>query len=317
MENLNRRQEAFCREFLQDYNAAAAAERAGYAPPLAERAGARLLRQPEVRRAIRRAQADAVKNSAVTEDFVVLSLLEVYRRCLGAKPVRGEPGVYRFDSRAALRVLELLGRHLGMFGDRTAPTGPDTGHLARILAQLDGTEPARLGPDPDAARALLRQAAQTAPRADAACGSACAAPNGAAAGAQDAPGPPAGALAYPEPAPAPPPGLAPGLGAGCTGSLAAGSAADIAMDGGPAARRERPALPPGLAPGLGADVAAAADPLTGLAGGGYPGARFFAADRFDARSFFTESDFPDDGDALYDGCGEDGGYGGEEDGYDV
>lgn len=52
----------------------------------------------------------------------------------------GEPtGEYQFDSKGALRALELIGKHLGMYNDKLQVTNKiDTGQLDSVLAQLRG-----------------------------------------------------------------------------------------------------------------------------------------------------------------------------------
>lgn len=50
-----------------------------------------------------------------------------------------ETGMYQFDSKGALRALELIGKHLGMFGDKVHVSGSlNTGQLSNVLAQLRG-----------------------------------------------------------------------------------------------------------------------------------------------------------------------------------
>lgn len=56
------------------------------------------------------------------ESFVLRQLLEVYWRCTTPEPVRGQAGTYKFDSRGALRALELIARQVGLIvGPEDAP----------------------------------------------------------------------------------------------------------------------------------------------------------------------------------------------------
>lgn len=105
-----------------------------------------MLRNAEVLARVRELQREQVERLAVSTDFVVLRLLDTLERCSKPVPVldmTGESiGEYTFDSKGALRALELLGKHLGMFEDRLKVAAKvDTGKLDGILAQLRGGPP--------------------------------------------------------------------------------------------------------------------------------------------------------------------------------
>lgn len=144
------RQERFVQEYLVDLNATQAAIRAGYAKRGAEVTGHRLLRNPKIQCAIQAAQKRREKRVEITQDFVLQGLLENFHRSMEEMPVldhQGEPiGFFKYDGRVALRSLELLGKHLGMFREKVEVTGKDGGPLEiregieRILGDPKGME---------------------------------------------------------------------------------------------------------------------------------------------------------------------------------
>ncbi len=142
------RHELFCQEYVKDYNGTQAAIRAGYAEKSAKQTASRLLTNDDLLVRVRELQHEQVERLAVSQDYVVLQLMETYRRCLEATPVlkfdpntgqTEETGRYQFDSKGALRALELLGKHLGMYNDKLQVSGQlNTGQLENVLAQLRG-----------------------------------------------------------------------------------------------------------------------------------------------------------------------------------
>lgn len=140
------RQECFCREYILDYNGTQAAKRAGYSEKSAYSQAGRLLKNAEILARVRELQHEQVERLSVSADYVVLKLMETREKCMEPVPVLdsngNQTGEYTFDSKGALRALELLGRHLGMFDDRLKVTAKmDTGKLDSILAQLKGGPP--------------------------------------------------------------------------------------------------------------------------------------------------------------------------------
>ena len=143
--------ELFCREYIIDYNGTQAAIRAGYSERGACQTASRLLSDVKLLSRVRELQAEQVERLAVTADSVVLRLLEVYERCMQAKPVMQwdkeakeyvETGEYVFDSKGALGALDLLGKHLAMFTNKTIVGGVESeqSKLDALIAQMAGDD---------------------------------------------------------------------------------------------------------------------------------------------------------------------------------
>lgn len=124
-----KRHERFCREYVIDYNGTKAAIRAGYKEKNARVQASALLTNPNILSRVRELQQEQVERLAVTQDYVVLQLIDTYNCCREPNPVmqydRGtgewvKTGTWQFDSKGALRALELLGKHLGLFDGKGA-----------------------------------------------------------------------------------------------------------------------------------------------------------------------------------------------------
>lgn len=143
---LTPKQQLFVNEYLVDLNASQAALRAGYSPKTAPKQGFQLLENPRISHAIEQAKQKRINKIIITADEVLGGLQEVAARCLQKKPVmvfdRGErcmvqatdengQGVWQFDSTGANRALELLGKHMALFTDKTENTGELTIRIER------------------------------------------------------------------------------------------------------------------------------------------------------------------------------------------
>ncbi len=116
---LTRKQQSFCEEYLVDFNATQAAVRAGYSPRSAKQQGARLLTNVDLRNHLQELISARSRRTEITADSVLQDIRTVADRCLAIAPIpdpqgHGE-GEWKFDPRVALRALELLGKHLGLF----------------------------------------------------------------------------------------------------------------------------------------------------------------------------------------------------------
>lgn len=113
---LNPKQRRFVDEYLVDLNAKQAAMRAGYSPKTAESQGSRLLSHAKVSEAIQHGQAQIANKYEVTQEYVIEKLIEN----LDGSLREGQRG-------PANGALTLLGKHIGMFVDRTRVEGPNGG----------------------------------------------------------------------------------------------------------------------------------------------------------------------------------------------
>jgi phage terminase small subunit len=148
-DGLTPKQQRFVEEYLIDLNATQAAIRAGYSAKTSAWIGPRLVSKGHVSRAIEAAKADRSERVEITQDYVIIGLKEVAERCLQKKPVLeydpqqrrkvqavDENGkeIWMFDSTGANRAFELLGKHLGIFINKTELTGSIAGAgLAEIV----------------------------------------------------------------------------------------------------------------------------------------------------------------------------------------
>ena len=110
--------------------------------------GCRMLKNAHVHEYILKRQAELQEKTQVTQEYCIMNLKEVVERSLQHKPVmefnretnRLEPtGEFVFDSTGANKALELLGKTLGIYVDKTDNTlNANTELLSSILSQLGG-----------------------------------------------------------------------------------------------------------------------------------------------------------------------------------
>ena len=104
MPALRGKEERFCREYVIDYNGTKAAIRAGYKTDDAANRAYRLLKKAEVSARVRELEKEMAERLGLSQDYVVVQLVQRYEECK-------EQG----DNKNALKALELMGKHLGMF----------------------------------------------------------------------------------------------------------------------------------------------------------------------------------------------------------
>ena len=140
---LKPKQERFCQEYAVDYHGTNAAIRAGYEQKAAAQQATRLLKNANILARIREIQQEQIKRLAISQDYVVLQLIDTYNCCREPKPVMKydyeekawvESGMYQFDSKGALKALELLGKHLGTAALPGTETEEDP--LSKSLAEF-------------------------------------------------------------------------------------------------------------------------------------------------------------------------------------
>lgn len=101
---LTDKQQRFCEEYLVDLNATQAAIRAGYKQKTAYSQGQRLLKNVEIQQHMAELMNKRSERTGINADFVVEELYKVAKADVELK------------GSDKLKALELLGKHLGLFG---------------------------------------------------------------------------------------------------------------------------------------------------------------------------------------------------------
>lgn len=170
---VNDRQEMFCREYILDFNANAAAGRAGYETET-KRAGYSLTTKPHVLARIAELMEERIERTRVDADSLLVRLAEeanadvadIIDEATGEiKPVHQWPAIWRKglvsgidviqnrgETTTKLRLsdrtkrLELLGRHVnvGAFRDKVEVTGKDGAPMEVIRLDMDPAEASRI-----------------------------------------------------------------------------------------------------------------------------------------------------------------------------
>ena len=129
---LTAKQELFCLEYLKDLNATQAAIRAEYSENTAQQIGAENLSKPVIAEKLQELFKKRQEKINISADETLKDIVNIKERCMQEvtpkleKDLDGnwiENGEYEFDSKAALKACELLGRHLGLFNDKLKITG--------------------------------------------------------------------------------------------------------------------------------------------------------------------------------------------------
>lgn len=145
---LNKKQQRFVEEYLIDLNATQAAIRAGYSPNTANEQGARLLANVSIKAAVDKAMAERSRRTGISQDRVIQELArmgfckitdiadsngkikdnasEDDLACIESikvKRSKTENGAVSEEREVKIaskvKCLELLGKHLGMWNDKT------------------------------------------------------------------------------------------------------------------------------------------------------------------------------------------------------
>lgn len=118
-------------EYLVDLNATQAAIRAGYSEKTAGKIGFENLQKPEIQAAIKDAIVDREKRTHINQDFVLSELYKIATQ--GADD--GPESSLKYSNK--LKALELLGKHMAMFTDKTELSGGVSLTMESYLEDLD------------------------------------------------------------------------------------------------------------------------------------------------------------------------------------
>lgn len=103
----------FVSEYLVDFSGTHAVKRAGYKTTNPTKLSNELLRHPLVKREIEKFKQERFEKNELSAEYVIQKLISIVENTDKENP------------QAALRGLELLGKHLGMYRDRQEISGPD------------------------------------------------------------------------------------------------------------------------------------------------------------------------------------------------
>ena len=106
-DKITAQQEQFCLEFIKDLNAVRAAIRAGYGEQHAKKNAWTIIRNPAVAERISELKADQTKRTKIEADDILRRLVRI-----------AEKTEQEGDYQAAIRSLELLGKHQAMWTDK-------------------------------------------------------------------------------------------------------------------------------------------------------------------------------------------------------
>lgn len=145
----NRKHERFANEYVVDYNATAAALRAGYKESNARAQGSALLTNPNILARVHELQQEICKRLGVSAEMVIIETLKTYRECKSPTPCLQrnektgkyeEVGVYAFDSKGALKALDMLGKCTGLFDKKHDPNADGKNNLLDAIVEATGKD---------------------------------------------------------------------------------------------------------------------------------------------------------------------------------
>jgi phage terminase small subunit len=122
MAELKPKEERFCQEYVIDYNGTQGAIRARYKESDAANRATRLLKKAEVSARIHELEKEIAQRLGLSQDYVMIQLVQRYDECRTQN-----------DNKNALKALELIGKHLGMFEKTKPADGKDNDRLEDML----------------------------------------------------------------------------------------------------------------------------------------------------------------------------------------
>ncbi len=160
---INKKQQLFINEYLKDFNATRA-YRVAYPNATydsARKSGSNLLTKIDIQKAIEEESNKKLKELGIDTYYIIKSIKEVAERCMEKEPVqyydkedkcwkdvietvelpngdKVEATVMQFDSKNALRGLELLGRYKSLFKDNVDVKIDTSKKLKDVFNQLGG-----------------------------------------------------------------------------------------------------------------------------------------------------------------------------------
>lgn len=139
--------EIFIREFALTDNGTAAALAAGSTEKSAAVAASRMLKDDNILSRVREERKKIADQLCINRDSLILKTFDVYEKCSAAKPVMKwdynehkmvPTGEYVFDSKGALKAIELMGAFAGISTQQVDVNAKlNTGKLDSILKQLE------------------------------------------------------------------------------------------------------------------------------------------------------------------------------------
>lgn len=167
MSKLTEKQKRFVQEYLVDLNASAAARRAGYSEKTTNEQGARLSAKSSVQASIQAAIRQRQKRVEITQDMVMKELAAIAFTNATDFVTISSDGLINVKSTQEIpedklgavasikysanglgveiklydkpRALELLGKHLGMFGSQTVMNSSEENNILEVINQSTAT----------------------------------------------------------------------------------------------------------------------------------------------------------------------------------
>lgn len=133
-ERLTGKQAEFCKQYIIDLNATQAAIRAGYSPRSAMQIGELNMRKHDIQAEIKRLNGERSQRTEITADYVLQKIQTIVERASDETNADG------YNENAALKGLELLGKHLALWTDKTQLSGADGGPLVVQIVRFGEQE---------------------------------------------------------------------------------------------------------------------------------------------------------------------------------